>query len=60
MLQRCTKAVGMDIAMMGDTDAVSRARRLMDGISLQKKPPLKLVDSKIFKSGCIALHYLKK
>ena len=33
VLQRCTKAVGMDIKMMGDTDAVIRARRLMDGIA---------------------------
>jgi dihydrofolate reductase len=34
-------------------------RRLLNGISLQKKSQLKLVESKIFKSGCVALHYLK-
>jgi len=34
-------------------------RRLMDGISLQEKLRLKLVESKIFKSGCVALRYLK-
>jgi dihydrofolate reductase len=34
-------------------------RRLMEGISLQEKFRLKLVESKIFKSGCVALHYLK-
>ncbi len=34
-------------------------RRLLDGISLQEKLQLKLVESKIFKSGCIALRYLK-
>ncbi|MGH2565685.1 MAG: dihydrofolate reductase family protein, partial [Ginsengibacter sp.] len=35
-------------------------RRLLDGISLQKKLQLKLVESKIFKSGTVALHYLKQ
>jgi dihydrofolate reductase len=35
-------------------------RRLLGGISLMKKSLLKLVDSKIFKSGSVALHYLKK
>jgi dihydrofolate reductase len=34
-------------------------RRLLEGVSLQEKLQLKLVDSKIFKSGCIALRYLK-
>ncbi len=35
-------------------------RRLLDGISLQEKAHLKLVDTKIFKSGIVALHYLKQ
>ena len=35
-------------------------RRLMEGVSLPEKSQLKLVDSKIFKSGCVALHYLKQ
>ncbi|MEO6906082.1 MAG: dihydrofolate reductase family protein [Ginsengibacter sp.] len=35
-------------------------RRLLDGISLQRKLQLKLVESKIFKSGTVALHYLKQ
>ena len=35
-------------------------RRLLSGISLQKKSQLKLVESKIFKSGSVALHYLKQ
>ena len=35
-------------------------RRLMEGISLQEKLQLKLVESKIFKSGYVALHYLKQ
>jgi len=35
-------------------------RRLMEGVSLQEKLRLKLVESKIFeKSGCVALRYLK-
>lgn len=32
-------------------------RRLLDGVNLQQKLQLKLVDSKIFKSGCVALRY---
>jgi dihydrofolate reductase len=34
-------------------------RRLLEGISLEKLQ-LKLVESKIFKSGCVALHYMKQ
>ncbi len=34
-------------------------RRLLDGVSLPEKLKLKLVESKIFKSGCVALHYVK-
>ena len=35
-------------------------RRLMEGTNLQEKLRLKLVESKIFKSGCVALRYLKQ
>ena len=35
-------------------------RRLLEGISLPEKLQLKLVESKLFKSGCVALHYLKQ
>ena len=35
-------------------------RRLMEGVSLPEKLQLKLVDSKILKSGCVALRYLKQ
>jgi dihydrofolate reductase len=34
--------------------------RLLEGISLQEKLQLKLVDSKLFKSGSVALHYMKQ
>ena len=34
--------------------------RLLEGLSLPKKLELKLVESKVFKSGCVALHHLKK
>ena len=34
-------------------------RRLLEGVSLPESLQLKLVDSKIFKSGCVALRYLK-
>ncbi|HUA98183.1 MAG TPA: dihydrofolate reductase family protein [Terracidiphilus sp.] len=35
-------------------------RRLMEGVSLPEKLQLKLVDSKILNSGCVALRYLKQ
>lgn len=35
-------------------------RRLLDGVSLPEKLQLKVVESKIFKSGCVALRYLKQ
>ncbi len=35
-------------------------KRLMEGISLPEKLQLQLVESKPFKSGCVALHYLKR
>ncbi len=35
-------------------------RRLLEGVSLREKLQLKLVDSKFFKSGCVALHYSKQ
>jgi dihydrofolate reductase len=34
--------------------------RLLQGINLPQALGLKLVDSKIFKSGCVALHYVKQ
>ena len=34
-------------------------RRLLEGVNLPEKLQLKLMDSKIFKSGCVALHYSK-
>ena len=39
---------------------VGEGRRLLDGVSLQERSQLKLVESKIFKSGIVALHYLKQ
>jgi dihydrofolate reductase len=35
-------------------------RRLFDSVSPQERLQLKLVESKIFKSGCVALRYLKQ
>jgi dihydrofolate reductase len=35
-------------------------RRLLEGVNLPEKCPLKLVESKTFKSGCVALRYLKQ
>src|SRR6202795_3566150 len=35
-------------------------RRLLEGISLPEKLQLRLIESKIFKSGCVALHYMKQ
>jgi dihydrofolate reductase len=39
---------------------VGEGRRLLEGISLQERLELKLVESKIFGSGCVALRYLKQ
>jgi len=35
-------------------------RRLLEGVSLPESLQLKLVESKTFKSGCVALRYLKQ
>ena len=35
-------------------------RRLLEGVNLPEKLQLKLVESKVFKSGCVALHYSKQ
>jgi len=35
-------------------------RRLLDSVSLPESLQLRLVESKIFKSGCVALRYLKQ
>ena len=35
-------------------------RRLLEGISLQQRLQLKLVESKTLKSGCVALRYVKQ
>jgi dihydrofolate reductase len=35
-------------------------RRLLEGVSLPEKLQLRLVDSKFFKSGCVALRYAKQ
>src|SRR5258706_86174 len=39
---------------------VGEGRRLMEGVSLPEKLRLKLIESKPFKSGCVALRYLKQ
>ncbi len=39
---------------------VGRGRRLLDAGSLQENFNLKLTDSIVFKSGCVALHYEKQ
>ena len=35
-------------------------RRLLDDVSLPERLEVKLVESKVFKSGCVALRYLKQ
>ena len=39
---------------------VGEGRRLLEGVNLSERLQLKLVDSRIFESGCVALHYLKQ
>jgi dihydrofolate reductase len=38
---------------------VGEGRRLLEGVSLRERLQLKLVESKIFESGCVAHRYLK-
>ena len=35
-------------------------KRLLEGVSLRESLKLKLVDSKVSKSGCVALRYTKQ
>jgi dihydrofolate reductase len=37
-----------------------QGRRLLEGVSLPESLRLKLVETKTFKSGCVALRYLKQ
>jgi len=39
---------------------VGEGRRLLQGVSLPERLQVKLVDTKIFESGCVALRYLKQ
>ena len=39
---------------------VGEGRRLLEGVSLRERLQLKLVESKSFNSGCVALRYLKQ
>ena len=39
---------------------VGEGRRLFEGVNLPEKRQLRLVESKTFKSGCVALRYLKQ
>ena len=39
---------------------VGEGRRLLDGVSLPERLQLKLVESKIFESGCVAHRYSKQ
>jgi dihydrofolate reductase len=45
--------------VVGPTIA-GEGRRLLEGVSLPEKLQLKLVESKVFASGCVALRYLKQ
>lgn len=45
--------------VVGPTVA-GEGRRLLEDVSLPEKLQLKLVESKFFKSGCVALRYLKQ
>jgi dihydrofolate reductase len=39
---------------------VGEGRRLFDGVRLPERLRLELVETKVFKSGCVALHYSKQ
>jgi dihydrofolate reductase len=38
---------------------IGEGKKLMEDFPLQDKLNWKLVDTKVFKSGCVGLHYLK-
>ncbi|MGB6233343.1 MAG: dihydrofolate reductase family protein, partial [Candidatus Acidiferrales bacterium] len=45
---------------VGHPIVAGEGRRLFEGVSLKERLQLRLVESKIFKSGCVALRYLKQ
>jgi dihydrofolate reductase len=45
--------------VVGPTIA-GEGRRLLEGVSLPEKLRLRLADSRVIKSGCVALHYVKQ
>ena len=47
------------VFVVGPTLA-GEGRRLLEGVSLSEQLRLKLDESKLFKSGCVALHYSKQ
>jgi dihydrofolate reductase len=52
LVDECRFVVGPIIAGEG--------RRLLEDVSLRERLQLKLLESKIFKSGCVALRYSKQ
>jgi len=46
--------------LRGFSDVADALLRSLEGVSLPEKLQLKLVESKIFQSGCVALRYLKQ
>ena len=49
-----------EIHIVVHPQVTGKGRRLFDSVNLQAKLQLKLVESLVFKSGCVALHYLKQ
>jgi len=45
--------------VVGPTVA-GEGRRLLEGVSLRERLQVKLIDTKIFESGCVALRYLRQ
>ena len=39
---------------------VGEGRRLLEGVNLRERLQLKFVESKVFRSGCVALRYVKQ
>ena len=48
------------ILRQGQPIVAGEGRRLFDAVSLPERLQLKLVESKIFRSGCVALRYVKQ
>jgi len=56
---RGTRAPALEIHIVIHPVIIGEGKKLMDDFPLPEKLNWKLVDTKVFKSGCVGLHYVK-